>query len=322
MRNIIVLSVLLTMSMCLSCRSELGLALGGGGAKAAAEVGALISLDKSEAKVGYIAGASMGAVVGGLYAAGYSGEEIREMWLDEDWLSLFEKDAIGILKEGDDNEVERTIFGLIDGKEFENRLRDALNAKMGGHNFEDTKIPFSCTATEIIDDTSLKPVVLDSGDMAKAIHASMCYPAPLVGFTAVDFDGKQLVDGGMMNNLPVDVVRKMGAEKVIAIDLEMKQNHDKSLFEKVLGFIVFKSLRLSRVLQFTNTEWLANWLDDHSETIEKHEQNRKDADVLIWPDLRRYNIMSFDKDDVEYMIDIGRDVMKGQLYKVADLLYE
>ncbi len=325
MRTILVLSVLVAMSMCLSCstyeRPALGLVLGGGGAKAAAEVGALISLDKSNVEVDYIAGTSMGAVVGGLYAAGYSGEEIRELWLGEDWLSLFEKDAIGTLKERDDSEVQRTIFGLIDGKEFESRLRAALEAKMGGHDFEDTKIPFSCTATEIIEDTYLEPKVLDSGDMAKAIHASMCYPAPLVGFTAVDFDGKELVDGGMLNNLPVDVVREMGAEHVIAIDLEMKQNHDKSLFEKAFGFVVIKSLNLSRILQFTNTVWLANWLDRHPE-VDIHDQNRNDADVLIWPDLRRYNIMSFDKDDVDHMINIGRETMKGQLYKVDDLLRE
>ena len=301
-------------------RLKIGLALGGGGAKAAAEIGALKYLDEKKVHIDCIAGTSMGAVVGGLYAAGYSGQEIEDLWFNNGWLRLFVKDAIGSNHNGSYKSIERSIFGVIDGDEFENKLREALRAK-GVTRFEDLKdTKFCCTATSIVDDYALDSVILAKGDMAKAIRASMSYPAPLVGFSPIRINGKMLVDGGLLNNLPVDVVKKkMKADKVIAIDLETKWRQPKNvgLLEDI-GFLLVDKY-LGAALHLTKTQWLERWLKKKPD-IEMHNRNFRAADVKIQPNLIDYSILSFKTDDIRKMILIGRHAMRDQFYEVIDLL--
>ena len=101
--------------------SKVGIALGGGRAKAAADIGALKVIEEAGIKPGYIAGSSMGAVVGGLYAAGYSAKELDSLFLTEEWLSLFEKNEIGVI-----SSQFRTVFGLVKGEIFEKKLSEVL----------------------------------------------------------------------------------------------------------------------------------------------------------------------------------------------------
>ena len=274
-----------------------GLALGGGGAKASAEIGVLKFLEKENIRVNCIAGSSMGAVIGGLYAAGYSAQEIEEMWLTEDWLALFEETAVFV---GGD----RTIFGLIRGDDFEENLRRALLRK-SCVRIEDTernkKIKFCCTATRIVNKASLSEVDLDTGDMAKAIRASMTYPAPVVGYKPFHYYGMRLADGGLLNNLPVDVVRKMGAEIVIAVDLETMQKNNKK----------HSGLK-------TGIGWLVDWLIAHPD-VNKHNQNREDADVYIHPDLSDYNILDFGEMDARDMMLYGEDEAKKHKREIKKL---
>ena len=313
----------LTIILLQSCENKpkIGLALGGGGAKCASEVGALIALDEANIPVGYIAGSSMGALVGGLYAAGYSGEEIKELWLTEEWLKLFDRNAIGSIHEGTGREVERNIFGVVDGDEFEECLRQALKNK-GCETFDDLRIAFRCTATEIVDDSYLKEYVFESGDVAKAIHASLTYPAPIVGMKPVTYDGMQLVDGGMMNNLPVDVVKSMGAKHVVAIDLEMKQKHKITpILQNGLKILKRMNNKFNIVVNLTNTNWILNWQIRESDM--RHKSNWEMADVKIRNDqLVNYDIISFDREDIEQMILDGKQAMRDQIYKVRDLLRE
>lgn len=318
------LSHVLTIALLLSCeekRPGIGLALGGGGAKCASEVGALIAIDEANVPIDYIAGSSMGALVGGLYAAGYSGEEIKEMWLTEEWLKLFDRHAIGFIHGESGSELERNIFGVIDGYEFEERLRQVLREK-GCETFQDLRIPFQCTATEVVDDEYLREYVFQSGDVATAIRASLSFPAPIAGFPPVLYDGKQFIDGGTLNNLPVDVVKDMGAKYVIAIDLEMKQRH-------TIAPIMLNGLKLlthgngiaSRIGAATNSAWLAHW--DIRASDMRHKRNWEMADVKIKNSrLRNYDILCFDRADIEQMIRDGKQAMKDQIYKVSDLLQE
>lgn len=324
MKHIIKLcSLALTIVLMLSCENKpkIGLALGGGGAKCASEVGALIALDEANIPVGYIAGSSMGALVGGLYAAGYSGEEIREMLLNEEWITLFDRHAIGYTHGVNIEDVERNIFGVIDGDELEERLHQVLKEK-GCETFDDLCIPFQCTATEIVDGKYLREYVFKSGDVAKAIHASLTFPAPLVGLKPVSYEGMQLVDGGMMNNLPVDVVKSMGARHVIAIDLELKQRHKIAPFlQKGLKFWKRINNKFNTVVNLTNSEWLLNW--DICESDRRHQSNWEMADVKIRNDqLVNYDIISFDREDLVQMILDGKQAMRDQIYKVRDLLRE
>lgn len=274
--------------------TKVGIAFGGGGAKGAAEIGVLKTIEKSGLRIDYVAGSSMGAVIGGLYAAGYTAHELDSLMTTEEWLSLFDRNELGVTMAGND----RTVFGLIKGDVFEEYLRETLQKK-GCKNIGDTKkvnqVTFACTATNIISKDDIVEVVLkgDDVDMAKAIRASMTYPAPLVGYKPVSIDGMLLVDGGMLNNLPVDVVKEMGAEKVIAIDLERGNKKERKL---ALG-------------ELMNLGWLVNWLLDHPDR-NKHNRNFEMADIKIRPDLLGYTILSFNEIDFHDMMLLGEDDAK------------
>ncbi|MBR5639015.1 MAG: patatin-like phospholipase family protein [Muribaculaceae bacterium] len=310
---IILFGALLLCAICYACRKKthrasndgpkIGLALGGGGAKAAAEIGVLKFLDEEGIKIDYIAGTSMGALVGGLYAAGYTANEIDSLWRNEDWLSLFDKKAIFSIA-GD-----RSFLGLVKGDVLENNLRRVL-AEKGCTRIGDAKIKFRCTASQIIDNNDLKEYVFDSDDdMARAIRASMTYP---LGYGPVNYNGMELVDGGMLNNLPVDVVKKMGAEMeeekviVIAVDLEMQKHNNK------------KNINIKLV------HWLIDWCLTHSDDINKHNKNWEDADICINPFnddkiSKKFSITSFSEDDANEMMSLGYKGAKINTTKIKAL---
>lgn len=282
-----------------------GLVLGGGGAKSAAEIGVLEVIDSLGIHIDYIAGSSMGAVVGGLYAAGYSAKEIRDMWLNEDWLRVFDQNSLFTF-EGNN----RTIFGVFDGDAFEGKLRNVLSKKKC-RTFADTRIPFVCTATRIVDETSIEEVRLGGKgvkmDLASAIRASMTYPAPLVGHRPYEFEGMRLADGGMTNNLPVDVVDSMGAKRIIAVDLEMMDHSDEQPLPWLNTLARLFDERVQLVEDITDTGWLIEWKLNRPD-CKKRNANRKFPHLIyIHPEqLDMYNILSFSREDAEKMMFFGR----------------
>lgn len=280
---------------------KIGIAFGGGGAKAAAEIGVLKVIEESGIKPGFIAGSSMGAVVGGLYAAGYSAKELDSLLLTEEWLSLFERSEMGVV-----SSQSRTVFGLVKGDIFEERLSEAL-LKKGCKKIGDTKfvtgIAFACTATNIVTKENIAEMVLKEEDinMAKAIRASMTYPAPIVGYSPVSLNGMLLVDGGMLNNLPVDVIKDMGAEYTIAIDLEKDRKREHIISSGGL-------LKLG---------WLGNWLVDQPGNG-KRNRNLDMANIKIQPPLSGYSILDFSEQIFKEMMDIGED--EARTYHWKELL--
>lgn len=289
-----------------------GIALGGGGAKAAAEIGVLEELEQLGVKIDYIAGTSMGAVVGGLYAAGYSGKELREMWLNEGWLQLFDKNEV--FKFGNNN---RSFFGVINGDEFEYQLRNALKAKECS-TFADLRIPFVCVSTLIIDDTRIEERYLGLDekdkdlDLARAIRASMTHP---LGYSPITLDGMRLVDGGMVNNLPVDVVDSMGAERVIAVDLDMN-NYNVHHDSEMIRLLPSINDRVSNAVEHTKTEWLFDWLSRRPD-IDKCITNRRHPGMIyIRPRLDKYDILSFSIKDAETMMSFGKAWAKKERRKL------
>ena len=315
--------ILLPPLLCLSCKtqSEVGLVLGGGGAKAAAEIGVLKVIDQTEVPVGYVVGSSMGAVVGVLYAAGYSADDIDSLWMTEDWLMLFDEDkCISTC------DMNRTFFGLIHGEFFEEKLYQALKAK-GCTTFEEIQenrnITFCCTATEIVDNRELREVHLTTGDLASAVRASMTYPAPLVGFKPVLRDGMRLVDGGMLNNLPVDVADSLGAKRIIAVDLEMvEKNNNPSLGKRIVKSI-YQNSSLKKEVDMVSYEWLVNWLFDNQDVI-KHNTNKTNPDIIyIHPvNIRPYSILSFQPEAARRMILYGEDEARNYIHKFSLLRHE
>jgi NTE family protein len=210
-------------------RPKIGVAFGGGGARGGAHVGVLKVLEELRIPVDYVAGTSIGSIVGGLYATGLSPKEMDEILRHTDWDAALNddpprKDISYRRKEDDDLYLIKAELGMSHGKVV---LPTGLLAgeKLGillrkftlpfseVKNFDEFPIPYRCVATDIGNGGK---VVLGHGDVAHAMRASMAIPA---FFTAEKIDGKLLTDGGTVDNLPVDVVRKMGADVVIAINI-------------------------------------------------------------------------------------------------------
>ncbi len=209
-------------------RPRIGLALSGGGARGAAHIGVLKILERERVPIDYIAGTSMGSIVGGMYASGMSLEEIETQLLAVDWESVFidkiDRENRSFQRKTDDRLGLLDIrfgfgggatlpTGLVQGQKI-NELLISLTLPVADiENFDDLAIPFRAIAADI---QTGEKVVLDSGNLAKAIRASMSVPAIMA---PVPWGERNLVDGGIAGNLPVEVVREMGADIVIAIDI-------------------------------------------------------------------------------------------------------
>jgi NTE family protein len=177
---------------------KVGLALGGGAARGLAHIGVLEALDKEGIPVDMIAGTSAGAIVGALYAQGKSASRIKELALDTGWRRLVSLVDLTLPKSG-----------FIEGRKIKNLLKSII----GDISFSELKIPLSCVATDI---SSGEEVVINDGSVLEGVRASISVP---VIFTAVKWRDRYLVDGGLVNPVPVSTVRKMGADFVIAVNV-------------------------------------------------------------------------------------------------------
>lgn len=208
---------------------RIGLVLGGGGAKGFAHIGVLEVLEANRIPVHAIAGTSMGAVVGSLYASGLDAGRLIEVSREIDWANLFTdripRDRLSFRRKRDDRDNlirfrlafdDRGVVlppGLLRGQDLYLTLAERLAPARGIHDFDDLPIPFRAVAADI---TNGKAVVLGSGDIATAVFASMSVPGAL---PPVEREGLLLVDGGIVDNVPVDVARAMGVDVVIVVDV-------------------------------------------------------------------------------------------------------
>jgi NTE family protein len=207
----------------------IGLVLGGGGARGAAHIGVLRVLERERVPVCRIAGTSMGAIVGGLYASGYDAEEIEAILGAVDWKDVLDDDPprtdFPMRRKNDtlryllnfklglrDGQVQFP-RGVIQGQKLLTLLRRLTIHTWRTEHFDQLPVPFRAVATDI---AAGEAVVFESGDLALAIRASMSVPA---AFAPIRVDGRLLVDGGIVNNVPVDVVKAMGADRVIVVDV-------------------------------------------------------------------------------------------------------
>ena len=161
-------------------RPKIGLVLGGGGAKGAAHIGVLRVLEEVGIHVDYIAGTSIGSIVGGLYSVGYRSNDIAAMFSEQKWLKLF----AGEMVEG--GRIEVLLDSMLTAKLPIARDNDSLS-------FDALPIPFRCVAVELL---RMDEVVLSKGNLSRSIRASMAVP---IALRSVEIDGKRLVDGGMHN---------------------------------------------------------------------------------------------------------------------------
>lgn len=172
---------------------HLGLALSGGGARGFAHIGVLMVLEEKKLKPKFVSGTSIGGIIGALYCTGKSWEEIYDIVKKLSWAKLFDFSLRG---------------GLVGGEALIKILQGILPAR-----FEDLKIPLSVPATDI---ETGQEYVFSRGDLATALRASSSLPAI---FTPYQFEDKYLIDGGIVNNVPSTLVKAMGADRIIAVDV-------------------------------------------------------------------------------------------------------
>ncbi|MGL5391262.1 MAG: patatin-like phospholipase family protein, partial [Shewanella sp.] len=225
---------MLCLSVCLTPvlaaeRPKIGVVLSGGGAKGAAHVGVLKVLEELRIPVDYIAGTSIGAYVAGMYALGYSADEVEAIMMGTDWGSGYSdtiarnalsyrdkqlRDRYNIpINVGFNESAVRLPSGLLRGQTMSELLRQSTDLVQQFGDFDELAIPYRAVATDL--ETSA-PVVLAGGSIAKAMQASATVPGAL---QPTQIGDKLLVDGGIANNMPVDVVKAMGADIIIAVDI-------------------------------------------------------------------------------------------------------
>jgi len=179
-------------------KGKIGLALGGGAARGLAHIGVLEVLEKEGIPIDMIAGTSAGATIGALYAQGKEASQIKDLAINMGWKRLISL-------------VDLTLprSGFIEGTKIKNLLKSII----GDIEFSDLKIPLACVATDI---SSGEEVVISQGSVLEGVRASISIP---VIFTAVKWKDRYLVDGGLVNPVPVKTVREMGADFIIAVNV-------------------------------------------------------------------------------------------------------
>ncbi|MEX0941268.1 MAG: patatin-like phospholipase family protein [Pseudomonadales bacterium] len=208
---------------------KIGLVLSGGGARGLAHIGVIRALEEQNIKIDAIAGTSMGAVIGALYASGRSVDEIERIALAMDWSATLDdtppRSRMSFRRKRDDRlnvvrgqaALEQGIFklpkGVVQGQTLQVALQEQFLPVGDIAHFDQLDIPFRAVASDLVTGAAH---VFSDGLLATAVRASMSIPGI---FSPVEIDGKMLVDGGIANNLPVDVVKAMGVDYVIAVDI-------------------------------------------------------------------------------------------------------
>lgn len=204
-------------------RPQIGLTLSGGGAKGLAHIGILKALDSAGLQVDYVTGTSMGAIVGSLYAIGYSGDSILQIASHLDWnILLSNKSSLNAFIMEEKNEYGRYALelpmekgrfripsGVLEAEELWLKFNQLYSPVYGVKDFSKFQRPFKCIATDL---ATGEAVVMEKGDLISAVRSSMAIPSV---FTAVPYEGRKLVDGGLIRNFPASDVKKMGADIII-----------------------------------------------------------------------------------------------------------
>jgi NTE family protein len=253
-------------------RGSLGLALGGGAARGIAHIGVIKVLQEEEIPICCVAGTSIGAVVGAFFCAGKSWQEMWEVTQEIKWSEL----------------VQPTLSGM--GLVKTTRLEKLLVEHLGEITFRELATPLTTVAVNII---NAEPVFFDSGPVARAARASASIPGI---FEPVETDdGQFLVDGGVTDNLPSGIVRKMGARAVLAVDLNRDSSDGKE--PRNLLDVTFRT--------FTVLMWNTS------------REGRRDADVLLEPDISHIGFHDLGK--AEELFAAGEEAARRVLPKIRKL---
>jgi NTE family protein len=284
---------------------KIGLVLSGGGARGASHIGVLKVFEQERIPIHCIAATSFGSLVGGLYSLGYSAADIERIFSDQDWNSIFsdapQRRLTQLIERKNTRYQAQISFrgwnpelptGLLEGQ----RLTEVLDKLITGrllqaeYDFDRLPIPFRAVATNLIDG---KAYVFQKGSMTEALRASMSIP---LLFTPLEKDGMLLADGGLANNLPTDVVRTMGADIIIAVD------------------VTSPLLPLDKLRTFVN-------VIDQSISLQMEQnaqESRKLATILLKPNLEKYSNSAYEK--LSEIVKQGEDEAKRRLPELKALV--
>ena len=288
-----------------SHRPKVGVVLGGGGAKGASHIGALKYIEEMGIPIDYVAGTSMGSIIGGLYAMGYSPDELTTLISQLNWSEyignkikrpMMSEEVRGrnstllfnvpfslenlFKNDPNSNFISQLPSAFVNNSSLINLFNDLCVGYQEEMDFNDMPIPFACVATNVV---TGEEVVLRSGSVPTAMRASMAIPGV---FSPVEMDGMVLVDGGLVNNFPADVLREMGADIIIGIEItkEKKLTHkDIQSLPQLLGQLVTNS------------------------TSGKRKENREMCDIRIVPDVSGFGMLSFTPAAIETLVGRGYD---------------
>lgn len=289
-------------------RPKIALVLAGGGAKGAAHIGVLKALEELHIPVDFVTGTSMGAYIGGLYAMGMSATEIESLIYSVDWNSGYRDRVSRSQRRVRDKEYEdryqlttdlglrwweiRAPRGVVQGQNMLKILRVTTGNLAKFNSFDQLAIPYRSVATDIIE---LQPVVLDKGYLVDAMMASMSVPGALPPY---EVNGHWLVDGGVTNNMPVNVARDMGADIVIAVDIstDYKDQEDFTNF-------------------LTMADQLSNYLVRRS--TQEQSETLSEQDILLRPDVGKMETTEFQR--MPEAFEQGYQVAMNNLQALAKL---
>ncbi len=284
-------------------RPKVGLVLSGGGAKGAAHIGVLKYIEEAGIPIDYIAGTSMGSIVGGLYALGYSSDEILDIISTVDWDRLISNQVdrqrtsytsksesrnqlitIPFSVGTDKQELQSRSFknslptGIVSGDNVINLFNSLSVGYSDPIDFDELPIPFLCIATNVINGEA---DILDKGIFSKSLRASMAIP---ILFDPVKIDNELYSDGGLVNNFPAEQCRNMGADYIIGVSmspgLEDDSENLSSIFSQVKQLMVI----------ITDKEF---------------DNYHKKCDIFISPELKGVGMLSFDAESIARMTESG-----------------
>jgi NTE family protein len=289
-------------------RPKIGLVLSGGGARGITHVGVLKVLEQLRIPIDYIAATSMGAIVGGLYASGMSPAEMEKQITTVSWPTLLSDSPprrdVGFRTKEEDAKFPlsfeigfregqfRGFKGALSGSNLELFLHELTRPVDNVPTFDQLPIPFRALATDMV---SGREVVFDRGPIYKAMRASMSVPGM---FSPAEIDGRILGDGGLVNNLPVDIVRAMGADIVIAVNI---------------GTPLMSRDQLSSAVGYTAQ--MVNILTEQN--VRAQLAMLRPGDILISPDLGELTFVDFTK--APQFIALGEKAAEGAREKLATL---
>jgi len=268
---------------------KVGVVLSGGGAKGLAHIGALKAIEEAGVRIDYIGGTSMGAIVGALYASGYSVKQLDSIFSNVDYNTIIQDDiprkSKTFYEKVESEKYALTLpfdnfkvsfpSGLSKGQNVYN-LMSKLTAHVNDiDDFSKLPIPFFCVATDV---ETGKMVILDKGYLPRAVTASGALPSL---FSPIMVDDKLLVDGGVVNNYPVDEVRAKGMDVIIGVDVQdglKDRSQLNSIFDLMVQISVFR-------------------------TVSEMETKRSRTDIYIHPKIEDFSVVSFS--EVKKIIETG-----------------